>query len=199
MAESLPRKYFEDVYAAREDPWNFAESEYEKAKYRETLGTLDRATYGRALEIGCSIGVQTAMLAARCEHLLAIDISEQALDKARLRCRDLPNVEFFRMAVPDEYPAGQFELTILSEVGYYLAKPDLVRLADRIARQTYEEGELLLVHWLPLVPDYPLTGDEVHTLFLEQGDWVSVANSRQEQFRIDLLRKRRSGGFPARR
>ncbi len=190
MAESLSRKYFEDVYAEREDPWNFASSEYEKAKYQETVGTLDRDRYGRALEIGCSIGVQTEMLAARCEHLTALEISEQALEKARLRCRYLGNVEFFRMAVPDEYPEGTFELTILSEVGYYLARPDLARLADRIARQTLKEGELLLVHWLPFVPDYPLTGDEVHELFLGRDEWTTVASARREQFRIDLLRKR---------
>ena len=190
MAESLSRKYFEDVYAAREDPWNFAASEYEKTKYQETLGTLDRERYGCALEIGCSIGVQTEMLAARCEHLTAIDISEQALEKARLRCRNLHNVQFFRMAVPDEYPEGTFELSILSEVGYYLAKPDLVRLAERIAKQSRGDGELLLVHWLPFVPDYPLTGDEVHELFLGRDEWTRVASARREQFRIDLLRKR---------
>ncbi len=197
MAESLSRKYFEDVYAALEDPWNFAESEYERTKYQETLGTLDRDRYGRALEIGCSIGVQTEMLAARCEHLTALDISEQALGKARLRCRQLRNVEFFRMAVPDEYPAGSFELTILSEVGYYLVRADLARLADRIAQQTVEKGELLLVHWLPFVPDYPLTGDEVHELFLGRNEWTRVASARREQFRIDLLRKRGQTGSPA--
>ena len=66
---SLAPEYFEDVYNANDDPWNFASSEYEAAKYAATLAALPREKYASAFEIGCSIGVLTEKLAARCENL----------------------------------------------------------------------------------------------------------------------------------
>ena len=92
--DSLTPGYFDDVYRAKADPWNFQSSPYEAAKYAATLAALPRPLYRNALEIGCSIGVLTAQLAARCEQLLSIDVSEQALDQARERCAQLPQVRF---------------------------------------------------------------------------------------------------------
>ncbi len=189
MAETLGREYFEGIYSASEDPWNFAGSEYEADKYRETLSGLARSTYRRALEIGCSIGVQTAMLAGRCDRLLALDVSEQAIERARSRCAHLDNVEFAVAEIPKEYPAGCFDLTILSEVGYYFALADLATLADRIAAHSQAGAHLLLVHWLPFVPEYPITGDQVHEYFLGRQDWQWLTGCKRERYRIDLFAK----------
>ncbi len=198
MAETLSRGYFENVYQANEDPWDFATSEYEKEKYRETLKALTTERYGKALEIGCSIGVQTRLLAERCDHLLAIDISEQAVERAAQRCKDLANVEFARLAAPEEYPEAHFDLTVVSEVGYYFSLEDLGRLADRIAEHLEPQGQVLLVHWLPRVPDYPLTGDQVHEYFLSLPEWTRLAGCGREKYRIDLLaRSGRRSNEPA--
>ena len=189
MSQTLPRQYFEDVYAAREDPWDFAGSPYEKHKYEETLSILSKH-YGNSLEIGCSVGVFTALLAERCDRLLATDISEQALERARRRCAALPNVEFCRRTIPRDYPEGQFDLTVLSEVGYYFSLEDLGLVAERILEHTAPAGQLLLVHWLPAVHDYPLTGDQVHEFFLRRPEWISTRAARQPRYRIDLLAKK---------
>ncbi|MDX1541958.1 MAG: SAM-dependent methyltransferase, partial [Geminicoccaceae bacterium] len=73
--QSLPASYFDEKYAADPDPWAFATSAYEAAKYQATLDALPRARYGSALELGCSIGVLTERLAARCTSLLALDVA----------------------------------------------------------------------------------------------------------------------------
>ena len=189
MSETLPSKYFDDVYAAKDDPWDFATSEYEAGKYRETLATLPRERYQNALEIGCSIGVQTAMLAERCDHLLGVDISERALEQARRRCAGFPNVRLERFAIPGEFPEGSFDLIVLSEVGYYFSLPDLERVAGRITGRATEDCHLLLVHFLPTVEDYPLTGDQVHGFFTKRTPWQSLTAVRRERYRIDLLGK----------
>jgi cyclopropane fatty-acyl-phospholipid synthase-like methyltransferase len=141
----------------------------------------------RAFEIGCSIGVLTAQLAARCDHLLSVDVSESALNQARRRCADLPNVEFQMLAVPQQYPRDAFDLTVVSEVGYYLSWNDLEKLARKIQNHTAAGGQLLLVHWLPKVDDYPLTGDQVHEYFLALPDWNCISRFRAPQYRIELL------------
>ena len=69
---SLPAGYFEALYAAAPDPWDFEGSDYERGKYAATLAALPQPRYARALEVGCSIGVLTALLAPRCDRLLAV-------------------------------------------------------------------------------------------------------------------------------
>jgi SAM-dependent methyltransferase len=190
---TLPPGYFDDVYRANTDPWQFASSPYEREKYAATLAALSRPHYGRAFEIGCSIGVFTAQLALRCSHLLAIDVSEAALAQARQRCANLPQVEIQKMQVPVEFPTGQFDLILLSEVGYYWSPADMARAADKILAALPPGGQLLLVHWTPVVPDYPQTGDEVHTFFLQKaepgGPLRHLTAERYEKYRLDLLEK----------
>ncbi len=189
MTDSLQPEYFDDVYARNRDPWQFETSEYERAKYADTLAALGRARYGSALEIGCSIGVLTAQLAARCDSLLSVDVSEAALAQARERCGALGHVKFERMQLPDEMPDGSFDLIVLSEVGYYWSRGDLQRTAEELAERQPAGGHLLLVHWTPFVPDYPLTGDQVHELWRAQPAWKLLREERRERYRLDVLER----------
>ena len=191
--DSLSPEYFDHVYAANRDPWDFETSAYERAKYTATLAALPRPHYARAFEIGCSLGVLTARLAPRCGHLLAVDVSEAALDQARARCVELPQVEICSLRVPQEFPDEKFDLILLSEVGYYWSAPDLARAADLLLAALNPSGQLLLVHWTPPVHDYPLTGDEVHDFFLTKAGPTSplrhLAGQRHETYRLDLFER----------
>ena len=191
---SLPPEYFDQVYQANRDPWNFETSPYERAKYAATLAALPRPHYAGAFEIGCSLGLLTAQLAPRCGHLLAVDVSEAALAQARARCAALPQVELRLLRVPEEFPAQAFDLILVSEVGYYWSAADLARAAGRILGGLRPGGQLLLVHWTAPVHDYPLTGDDVHEFFLAQatgtGPLRHLSGQQHEQYRLDLLERR---------
>lgn len=188
---TLTPEYFAEVYAANDDPWDFATSEYEARKYAATLEALPREQYSNAFEIGCSIGVLTAQLAARCEKLLSVDVSEKALAQAIERCADLPKVAFEKMIVPQEFPVETFDLILVSEVGYYLSKKDWQRLIDKIAAQLIGHGHAALVHWRPFVPDYPQTGDAVHDSFAEYatGKFRHLVGQATEKYRLDVWEK----------
>jgi SAM-dependent methyltransferase len=192
---TLPADYFDEVYRANTDPWNFETSAYEREKYATTVAALPRPLYQRGFEVGCSLGVLTEQLARRCAHLLAVDIAEAPLVRARQRCAHLPQVEFRRLSLPAEFPVGAtFDLIVLSEVGYYWALPDLERTAELLLAALEPGGHLLLVHWTPPVHDYPLTGDEVHDFFLRQatpaGPLEHLGGQRHETYRLDLLARR---------
>ena len=189
--DSLSSRYFDDVYRANPDPWGFTTSPYEAAKYTATLAALPRALYPAAFEAGCSIGVLTAQLAGRCGELLSADISERALAAARERCAGLSNVRFEQRTLPGEFPVGPFDLILVSEVGYYLAMPDLLTFRERAINALAPGGHLLLVHWTPLVHDYPLTGDEVHETFLATADSPlrHLTGRREEKYRLDLFER----------
>ena len=187
---SLPPTYFQNIYARSDDPWSFRTSEYEDAKYGVTLDSLPRERYEKVVEIGCSIGVLTERLASRCDDLLGLDVSERALEQARQRCAHLRQVHFACMEVPHEIPEGLFDLILLSEVAYYWTRKDLERAATLLAARQEQGGHLVLVHYTPFVPDYPLTGDQVHDFWCARSEWKVVRHSRYELYRVDVLERR---------
>jgi SAM-dependent methyltransferase len=186
---TLSRRHFERLFDNSGDPWNFSESEYEQAKYQATLAAIGDG-YRSALEVGCSIGVFTRLLAARCSRLIAIDIAETALQAARKRCSDLPQVEFRRMALPRQLPSGDFDLIVLSEVGYYWTLDNLDRFVAWVLESLVSGGVFAFVHWTGET-DYPLTGDQVHDRILDvtRGSLRSRANARHQSYRLDVLTK----------
>ncbi|TLU99559.1 class I SAM-dependent DNA methyltransferase [Dyadobacter luticola] len=192
--DSLPEDYFNNVYQNSNDPWNFESSEYELGKYKETVKYLSRDFFKNAFEIGCSIGVLTHMFADRCGALLSVDAAEAPLVKARSRLRGFEHVRIEKMSVPQQFPEEQFDLILMSEVGYYLSMPDLLKLQQEMLNHLEKGGQLLLVHWTPEVHDYPLTGDQVHEAFLaisgEGGPLKLLHSSRAENYRLDSFEKR---------
>ena len=189
--ETLGAAYFDAVYASDPDPWKFATSVYERNKYASTLAALPKLRYARAIEIGCSIGVLTRELAARCDRIVAVDVAQAPLTEARRRCAGLANVRFEQMFVPEQWPDGDFDLVLLSEVVYYLQPADVRRLALRIVQSLTPGGDIILVHWTGET-DYPLTGDEAADLFLSAiVDAAQVQRTdRHADFRLDVLTRR---------
>lgn len=186
---SVPPEHFDAQYAADDDPWRYATSPYEQGKYARTLACLTERRYGSALEIGCSIGVFTALLAARVDALLAIDGSRLALERAIERCRDLPHVRFERRIVPHEFPPGEFDLIIFAEVGYYLSVTDLCLARDEIVQHIVPGGSVVLVHYTPEIDDAPLRGDDVHDAFMTLVPEVlrHITRERNPRYLIDVF------------
>ena len=130
----------------------------------------------------------TRGLADRCEQLLAVDVSDDALDQARQRCIGMDHVRFERRVVPEELPAGPFDLVVLSEVGYYLAPADFGALLDRLADAVEPGGHLVLVHWTGET-DYPQTADDVHGAAREHEAWTGHWCHRTDDYRLDVLER----------
>ena len=185
---SLDSRYFEDIYARTIDPWGFRTSPYERGKYEATLNILRRPRHRSALEVGCSIGVFTRMLAGRCDAALALDTSPSALGEARAANADLPHLAFREATLPRDFPGGRYDLIVLSEVLYYLSRPDLAALAELCLAALEPDGEMVLCHWLGET-DYPLRGDEAADLFIAAASprWRVSAARREPQYRLDLL------------
>ncbi len=187
--EPLTATFFERLYERTDDPWSFATSPYENAKYDATLAHLG-THYAHAFEIGCSIGVLTERLAARCDDLLAVDVSDRALAQARVRCAEIARVRFDRLDVPAEFPDERFDLIVLSEVGYYWSDERFALARERIAAALIPGGDLLLVHYLPRADGHMRDGDAVHEAFVQDARFSRVRGERTERYRLDLLRRR---------
>ncbi len=177
---------FEERYRADADPWHFTSSPYERERYRTTLAALTRDRYASAFEPGCSIGEFTALLAPRCDRLLATDVSATAVEKARRRCAKFKNV---RVECGDVRAVAldiHTDLIVLSELAYYFEARQLEWLASELAAALCQGGTLLAVHWLGESADHILHGDEAHEILLSTLTLQHVAAQRHPGYRLDM-------------
>jgi cyclopropane fatty-acyl-phospholipid synthase-like methyltransferase len=187
---SLTPAYFEALYAKNADPWRFSTSDYERRKYAATDAALNGHNIRTALEVGCSIGIFTRQLARRC-NVLAVDVAEQALVQARRNCEGLKQVRFERMQIPEEWPAEEFDLIVLSEVLYYLSPYDIRRTAARSLASLSPTGLILLVHWTGPT-NYPCQGDEAVDYYLAacNTELSPLLQRHETEYRLDLLMRK---------
>jgi predicted TPR repeat methyltransferase len=129
---TMPPAHFDNLYADKTDPWDFSASWYEQRKYALAIASLPRRRYRACLELGCSIGLMTNLLAQRCDHVTGIDSATRALDQARLTLGDVDHVSLRHAVLPDGLPDQRFDLIVASEVLYYFTSQDLTNLLDEL-------------------------------------------------------------------
>lgn len=108
------------LYMVR-DPWNLA-SPREQARFSRTNEAIASAVPGcrTLLEIGCGEGLQTEHLLEVSDTVTGLEVSAQAVKRARER---LPKVEFKVGAaedVPQLFAGRRFDLVTACEVLYYM-------------------------------------------------------------------------------
>jgi SAM-dependent methyltransferase len=182
--------YFDRMYAGNEDPWQLSTRWYERRKYAITLALLPDRRYRHAFEPGCSIGVLTAQLARRCDHVTAVDVVDAALRSAdaRLRragCRD--RVTLCRSSLDAAWPPGPFDLLMLSEVAYYLEADALATVLGLECPRLPRGAKVVAAHWRHPVVDYPLTGDAAHAVIAETPGLTSVARYGDRDVIIEVF------------
>ena len=149
-AGSKARRFFNDLWS-ESDPWELEGSELDQRRYARQLDLLRDRRYLRALEIGCAGGAFTRQLAPLCEELLAVDVSEHAIERARAGHVG-PGVEYRVANVMelDLVHEGTWDLVVVTETAYYLGwlypMFDMAWLAHSLHESTREAGRFLLVN-----------------------------------------------------
>jgi SAM-dependent methyltransferase len=143
--------YFDELWS-RGDPWGLETSEFEHKRYARLLEILKCPKYERVLEIGCGSGTFTRLLAPMAQHLLALDVSTNAIARAQTAKGKLKDVEF-RVANIMDYDVqaeGPWDLIVMSETVYFLgwlySLFDVCWLASQLFKATRDGGELLLAN-----------------------------------------------------
>ncbi|WP_371503518.1 nodulation S family protein [Kitasatospora sp. NBC_00374] len=187
------------MYAAGADPWRLADRWYEQRKYALTLAALPKPDYRSAFEPGCSVGVLSGLLAARCRALLSCDREERALAQARPRLAQLPHVRVEHRVLPDDWPQEGFDLIVLSELLYYFTADDTAGLLDRAVRSLEPGGTLELVHWRHPVAAHARSADAVHHQARNHPALVRIAAHTEPDFLLDVFTRPEQRGTPAER
>jgi len=190
------RLYFNWRYR-NEDPYDVTRSGYEKEKYARTMEALSfKDRFASVLEIGCGEGHLTEMLAGRADWVLAADISDLAISRAKKKYINLTNVEFRRFDVLNDGLEEKFELVLCSEVLFYFEKDQLPNVVERVAGWTRLGGFVALAHARALSDD--VSGVElkkfgaktIHELFINDARFEVFSDKEQPEYRITVVRKK---------
>lgn len=200
--DSTSPAIFDLMYRCKKDPWNYSTSAYEKQKYEETLEAIADRRFGRILEVGCAEGVFTDMLSIHGDEIVAVDVSNTALERAKCRNCENIHIKFDCINIENDCLDGQFDLILCSEVLCYLDTPERVaKVRDKLTEGLEERGCLLLVHMRLLKEDEsghptPVTGlprigaKTVHGVFRESEQLKVVYENIQPLYVVTLLEKK---------
>ncbi|MEH3024148.1 MAG: class I SAM-dependent methyltransferase [Pseudomonas oryzihabitans] len=159
---TVSMSYFDSLYAASADPWDYEHRWYEARKRDLTLASLPHRRYTSGYEPGCSTGELSLRLAERCDRLLVSDGNASAVATASARLAHQRHVDVRHLLLPEDWPEGSFDLIVISEIGYYLGATGLDTLLRNAQRALLPGGVLLGCHWRHPIEGCALTGDEVH-------------------------------------
>jgi hypothetical protein len=188
----VPDGYFDAMYAKSRDPWQLAGRWYEWRKYAITMAMLPRPRYRHGYEPGCSVGVLTELLTTRCDHVTATDVASTALETTAERLERggrSEQVTLDRRSLDSGWPAGVFDLVVLSEVAYYFDAESLRAVLDRECPQLATGATVIAAHWRHAVEDYPLTGDEANFIIADTAELQALAHYSDDDVVIDVFAK----------
>lgn len=157
-----------DAMFEQEDPWGFASLWYEARKRDLVMAALPERHYARVLEAGCATGMLTLRLAARCDALLAVDLSARAIERTRERVGARRHVTALRATLPDEWPRGTFDLIVLGELGYFFEPEAWQRTAQLCGAALTPRGTIVACHWLRPFAERRMSTRHVHAAIARQ-------------------------------
>lgn len=101
---------------------------------RDKLGQLDNL--GIAVEFGCGTGIFTSALAGNADSVVATDLSDEMLEKARHRLADYGNVMVRKASCYNSgFDAGEFDTALIANTLHMLEMPeDALREISRVLK-----------------------------------------------------------------
>jgi predicted TPR repeat methyltransferase len=149
LVDQKIRSFMEGLWG-RGDPWDFESSPYERDRCVQLLKMLEGRRYARVLEIGCGAGYLTRLLSPSADQLIALDISQTAVERARTLSAGQTGVDFRVANIMDYKPQveGPWDLIVFSDTMCYLGwlYPffDVAYLAVQLFDATRQGGHLIL-------------------------------------------------------
>jgi SAM-dependent methyltransferase len=192
------REFFENLWT-RGDPWKLETSRFETEKYERQLRLLADRRYPRSLELGCGAGAFTRLLTRVSDHVVGIDISPAAIERARGAGKTTNGLKFHVGNIVDyDLRSGSpWDLVVMSETIYYLGWLysffDVAWLASEIFAATRVGGRFLMANTCGGVGGHlmrPALIRTYHDLFLNTGYHIEAEEmfkGSKDDVEIDVL------------
>jgi SAM-dependent methyltransferase len=151
---------------------------------------------GTALDLGCGEGADACWLAERGWTVVAVDISDTALQRAAEDAGTgglADRIEFVQHDLSDSFPDGTFDL-VSAQFFHSTVQLDRPRILRHAADAVRPNGLLLIVDHAGPPPwasklahhhEFPAAGEVVSSLDLNDADW--------ERVRVDAVERQATG------
>lgn len=159
---------------------------YEQRRFELVAAMLPREFYLDAFDPACGTGELSAILAARCEYLLASDCGEDEVRRATQRLAGF-NADVTRMDVRHEWPERRYDLVVLVELLPYLETAEIDAVLHRSAAHLLPGGHLVVGQWRRPVVDGGLDGDEISARARSLQGTRPLARYEDADYVIDVL------------
>jgi SAM-dependent methyltransferase len=142
---TLQAAFFENLHRETKEPFSYSERAIERLRHQWIVRQVAATASGRVLDLGCSRGQLTAMLAQLPFELTAIDVAPSAIGAARTRLGD-GSVRFATgsaLALP--IASGRMDFVVAAD-GIYswnLERDDRSRCLEEIYRILATSGRVL--------------------------------------------------------
>jgi hypothetical protein len=90
------------------------------------------------------------------------------------------------MQWPDSWPSGSVDLVVMSEIGYYLDEPQLLRAVDFLHERLSATGAIVACHWRKDIAGWPRNGDGVHELLRERVRLPHLGRYQDDDLVLDV-------------
>lgn len=138
---------FQGRYNAKNsDAWGYLSDARHLKRRDRILSHLPKLSGKKVLEIGCAEGFITERLLAEGATVVACDLSDQAVARARKYCQDSEHATFVAVDIRQDIPGKHFDICIASDVLYYLSETENRTVAKRLAEQMQPDGVLLFAN-----------------------------------------------------
>jgi ubiquinone/menaquinone biosynthesis C-methylase UbiE len=218
-----PEDTLNKIYEKTEDPWSLWSSQYEQSKYIMQIELARQfVDPENILEIGCSTGAFTTLLAHHFPRstITALDISSVAIQKARAKVGESPNIKFEIADIirfGNNLSPSSYELIFWSEGFSYLSEyytiSEISKTIFAVHTALRRHGIFIVTHILPKLLPVPALRNRTITpgtyhqiieqyfrLALERKDHARK-NEDQETYRYEtrVYRPHASSGNPNKR
>jgi 2-polyprenyl-3-methyl-5-hydroxy-6-metoxy-1,4-benzoquinol methylase len=191
----LVRVFFNYQYR-RGDPYNLILEE-QTNKIKKAFCLVDGFKAKKALEIGCGEGKWSHYIAALSEKVIAFDISDTAIKKAKEIHQGNTQIEYRRADLVTENFSGEtYDFIFCSEVLIYFELSQLNDVIPKIVNLLNPKGKLLLVHVRSLKDDSSgiefkeFGAKTIHEAFIRSQQLELEKDIADAKYRITLLRRK---------
>lgn len=109
----------------------------------------DLPVAGQVLEIGCGTGAWTERLATRAEHVHAIDVAPEMIERARTRTAGIDNITFEVADIYGWRPAVTYDVVFFSFLLTHVPPARLSRFWEVVASGLADDGSVAFVDASP--------------------------------------------------
>lgn len=190
MSTHETKEHWEQHYGERDRMW----SGRVNIQFADVVGDL---APGRALDLGCGEGADAVWLAERGWDVVAVDVSDTALGRAREApgARDVADrIEFVQLDLSEGFPEGTFDL-ISSQFLHSTLEFDRQKVLVKAAAALRPGGTLVIVDH-GSAPPWPSKLDHHHHDFPSAEEVVAALDLSSDEFervRVDAVERQAVG------